>query len=188
MPESMTVWAAYTGTAKYSTHGITLHATRREALIAVIEYCDAGRDTETPIPDGADDDDLAELAQDRADAEDTDWFVEECDVPPELMPRPSTRPIVARTRKRRRGAVPQPQLIENAIESLTDARTYLQAADAPRTLARVRLALTSAHGALRHAHGMASRALVADAAEAVERIDADELERYADEQRRSSAP
>lgn len=186
MHESMTVWAAYAGTVKYSTHGITLHATERDALIAVIEFCDAGTDHETPIPDDADE--LAELAQERADATDTDWYVDQCEIPRQVVPRPSTRPIVARTRKRRPGAVVRPRLIARAIESLTTARACLKAADAPRALARVRLALTSAHGALRHAHGIEGRELVADAAEAVERIDADELERYAAEQRRSSAP
>lgn len=145
-----TVWAAYTGTVAYSVHGISLHNTRRAALLAVIEYCDAGRDTSTPIPAGIDDDDLAELAQERADAEDTDWTVSECQIPAEPRRRPKTR-------QRRPGSVPQPALIDHAIEALTDARTYLVQADAPRTLARVRLALTSAHGARRHAIGMEGR-------------------------------
>lgn len=43
--------------------------------------------------------------------------------------------------------------VQRAITKLQEARDLLKAADAPRTLQRVRLALTSAGGAERHAYG-----------------------------------
>ena len=48
-------------------------------------------------------------------------------------------------------------MVRMAVSSLKDARGYLAAAGAPRTLERVRRALKSADGALRHAQGMAAR-------------------------------
>lgn len=47
--------------------------------------------------------------------------------------------------------------IDEAIELLKKARDLLVTAEAPRTVAKVRLALTSAGGAKRHAQGKASR-------------------------------
>lgn len=44
--------------------------------------------------------------------------------------------------------------IAQAIRLLKDARDLLKQAGAPKTLARVRAALTSAGGAERHAYGM----------------------------------
>lgn len=41
---------------------------------------------------------------------------------------------------------------KEAIDYLRNARFYLKHADCPKTLARVRSALKSAEGALRHAH------------------------------------
>jgi len=47
--------------------------------------------------------------------------------------------------------------IETAITKLKEARDLLKAADAPKTLARVRRALRSAEGARRHAWHRESR-------------------------------
>jgi hypothetical protein len=53
--------------------------------------------------------------------------------------------------------------VERGINALKDARRWFDLAGAPQTLRRVRSTLKSAEGALRHAHGMASRASRADA-------------------------
>lgn len=49
------------------------------------------------------------------------------------------------------------QMVVAAIDNLRVARELLRAAGAVRTVQRVRLALTSAEGALRHAQGMKYR-------------------------------
>lgn len=50
--------------------------------------------------------------------------------------------------------------IKEAIQHLRDARALLVSAGAKRAVARVRLAITSAEGAQRHAQGIATRVLV----------------------------
>jgi len=50
-----------------------------------------------------------------------------------------------------RGSVTRAEAIDQAIEHLRSARELLTRAEAPRTLARVRLAISSAKGARRHA-------------------------------------
>lgn len=77
-----TVWAAYVGTVKYSVQGISLHATRRDALIAVIEYMRIETDAEDADIDPAlDEEDLSDLIETLAEDCGGDWHVEEVTLP-----------------------------------------------------------------------------------------------------------
>ena len=71
------VWAAYVSMPQHSVNGITLHATEREALIAVLDF---GAERETPT-DTLDLEAIHEMIMDRAERTGADWYTCPVEVP-----------------------------------------------------------------------------------------------------------
>jgi len=72
-------------------------------------------------------------------------------------PAPDPTPRQRWVRELQTAARTNVECVEHAIVALKLAREYLKEAKAAQTLTRVRLAITSAGGALRNAHARASR-------------------------------
>lgn len=73
----MTRWALYVGCVKYSTHGISLHKTCREALESVADVVELSSTQTARLQT----DELWEVLRERADGRDIDWTLEEVEVP-----------------------------------------------------------------------------------------------------------
>jgi hypothetical protein len=75
-------WALYLHTTKYSIDGISLHHTRRDALIAALAYVETERDaTDEATIAAMDDDELYDLVSAKADEYGDEWSIEATDLP-----------------------------------------------------------------------------------------------------------
>lgn len=87
-----TFWALYCATTKHGVQGISLHATRRGALLSALDYIQTEREEETEDVEDIDrieelltDDDLADVVDAAAECTGDDWYIEEVSAPDPRM-------------------------------------------------------------------------------------------------------